>query len=219
VDFARRAYAELSAFPDAEAPGGGHDPTVLSGEHAHRFVAGLRNRERLCMVLRGQARLDCKKSKVTENTRQVVFNHGWTVLRDALAGNSAEQIGLDRAFIAAMPVGGPGTLRSHIPFPEEVARALAAEVNVQHLADGYDLHDRGLRDMREAIVVTGRPVGEVAHLCLDCGGGYSGLPLLWHDQTKVGNLNAAVYNLEHRAGCRPHRPVTTPPIHRRGPPL
>nr|WP_211118902.1 hypothetical protein [Streptomyces sp. RLB1-33] len=110
-----------------------------------------------------------------------------------------------------MPVGGPGTPRSRIPFPEEVARALADEVNLQHLADGYDLHDRGLRDMREAIVVTGRPVGEVAQHCLDCGGGYSGLPLLWHGQTKVGNLSAAVYIPEHRAGAD----LTGPSLRRR----
>ncbi|MEU2735616.1 hypothetical protein ABZ656_09285 [Streptomyces sp. NPDC007095] len=219
MDFVRRAHAELSAFLDAEAPGGGHAPSVLSGEHAHRFVPDLRNRQRLCLAFRGQARLDCKKSKVTENMRRVVFNHGRAVLRGALASGSTEQIGLDRAFIAAMPVDGPCMPRSRILFPEEVARALADEVNLQHLADGYDLHDRGLRDRREAIVVTGRRVGEVTQPCPDCGGGCSGLPLCWHGQTKVGNLNAAVYIPEHPAGYRPHRPVTTPPIHRRGPPL
>jgi hypothetical protein len=72
VDFVRRAYAELSAFLDAEAPG--------------------------------------------------------------------EQIGLDRAFIAAMPVGGPGMPRSRIPFPEEVARALADEVGAD--LTGPSLHRR-----------------------------------------------------------------------------
>ncbi|MEW2436832.1 hypothetical protein AB0952_22210 [Streptomyces caniferus] len=49
VDFVRRAAAEPSAFleAEAEAPGGGHDPSVLGGEHVHRSVADLRNRERL----------------------------------------------------------------------------------------------------------------------------------------------------------------------------
>lgn len=39
----------------------------------------------------------------------MVFNYGRSLLRGALDNGSAEQIGLDRAFIAAMPVGGPGT--------------------------------------------------------------------------------------------------------------
>lgn len=192
VDFVRRAVAELSAFLDAEAPGGGHDPTVLRAEHSHRFVADLRNRERLSLAFRGKARLDGKRSKVTENMRRLVFNYGRAVLRGALATGSAERIGLDRAFIAAMPVGGPGTPRSRNPFPDEVARALADEANLQQLADGYDPHDRGLRDMWETIIVTGRRASEVIQLRLDCVGRYGGLPLLWHDQTKVGNLNAAI---------------------------
>ncbi len=197
VDFVRRAGAELSAFLEAEAPGGGHDPTGLRGEHVHRFVADLRNRERLGLAFRGQARLDGKKAKVTENSRRMVFNYGRSLLRGALDSGSAEQIGLERAFIAAMPVGGPGTLRSRNPFPDEVARALADEANLQQLADGYDPHDRGLRDMWETIIVTGRRASEVIQLRLDCVGRYGGLPLLWHDQTKVGNLNAAVRIPDH----------------------
>lgn len=68
----------------------------------------------------------------------------------------AERIGLDRAFIAAMPVGGPGTPRSRNPFPDQVARALADEANLQQLADGYDPRDRGLRDMWETIIAGNR---------------------------------------------------------------
>lgn len=197
VDFVRRAGAELSAFFEAEAPGGGHDPFTLRREHAHRFVADLRNRERLGLAFRGQARLDGKRAKVTENSRRMVFNYGRALLRGALDSGSADQIGLDRAFIAAMPVGGPGTPRSRNPFPDEVARALADEANLQQLADGYDPHDRGLRDMWETIIVTGRRASEVIQLRLDCVGRYGGLPLLWHDQTKVGNLNAAVRIPDH----------------------
>lgn len=46
--------------------------------------------------------------------------------------------------------------------------------------------------MWETIIATGRRANEVIQLRLDCTGRYGGLPLLWHDQTKVGNLNAAV---------------------------
>ncbi|WP_182445874.1 site-specific integrase [Streptacidiphilus sp. PB12-B1b] len=192
VDYQRRAGAELSAFLEAEAPDGGHDPRALREEHAHRFVADLRNRERLGLAFRGQARLNGKKSKVTENMRRLVLNYGRSVLRGALDNGSAERIGLNRAFITAMPVGGPGTPRSRNPFPDEVARALADESNLRQLAEDHDPHDRGLRDMWEAIIITGRRANEVIQLHLDCIGRYGGMPVLWHDQTKVGNLNAAI---------------------------
>nr|WSX75964.1 site-specific integrase [Streptomyces sp. NBC_00899] len=192
VDYQRRAGAELSAFLEAEAPDGGHDPRALREEHAHRFVADLRNRERLGLGFRGQARLDGKKSTVTENMRRMMLNYGRAVLRGALDNGGAERIGLNRAFITAVPVGGPGTPRRRNPFPDEVARALADESNLRQLAEDHDPHDRGLRDMWEAIIITGRRANEVIQLHLDCIGRYGGLPVLWHDQTKVGNLNAAV---------------------------
>ena len=39
VDGIRRAAIELGAFLEIDAPGGGHNPTVLDGEHMGRFVA------------------------------------------------------------------------------------------------------------------------------------------------------------------------------------
>ncbi|MGW3720215.1 hypothetical protein ACWD8L_24345 [Streptomyces sp. NPDC005133] len=42
--------------------------------------------------------------------------------------------GLHRGFIAAMPVGGPGSPRSRNLFPDKVARALADEANLRRLA-------------------------------------------------------------------------------------
>ena len=49
-----------------------------------------------------------------------------------------------------------------------------------------------MRDIWETLVSTGRRVNEVLKLRLECVGRYSGLPLLWHDQTKVGNLDVAI---------------------------
>ena len=46
IDGIRRAAFELGAFLEIDAPGGGHDPTVLDGEHMRRFVADQRRRER-----------------------------------------------------------------------------------------------------------------------------------------------------------------------------
>jgi len=82
--------------------------------------------------------------------------------------------------------------RTRAPFTDKVARALADEASLQALARGHDPLDRGLRDAWETIIVTGRRCSEVLELRLDCLGRYSGLPMLWHDQTKVGNYDEAI---------------------------
>ena len=43
-----------------------------------------------------------------------------------------------------------------------------------------------------ALVYTGRRCQEIIGLRLDCLGRYGGLPMLWHDQTKVGNYNESI---------------------------
>ncbi|MEV0693908.1 hypothetical protein [Streptomyces sp. NPDC050388] len=87
--------------------------------------------------------------------------------------------------------------RARSPFTDEVARALADEANLQQLAERHDPDDQGLRDMWEAIVYTGRRAGEILNLKLECLGRYNGLPMLWHDQTKVGNDDALALDLRH----------------------
>ena len=57
--------------------------------------------------------------------------------------------------------------------------------------------NQGLRDIWEAIILTGRRCSEVLNLRLDCIGRYGGLAMLWHDQTKVGNYNQAIRIPEH----------------------
>lgn len=49
-----------------------------------------------------------------------------------------------------------------------------------------------MRDIWEATVITGRRIGEVLKLRWDCLGRYGGLAMFWHDQTKVGNFDAAI---------------------------
>ena len=60
------------------------------------------------------------------------------------------------------------------------------------LAEVYDPQDRGLRDMWEITVTTGRRVGEVLHVHWDCLGHDGGLPAFWDDPTKVGDYDAAI---------------------------
>ncbi|QDN83292.1 site-specific integrase [Streptomyces sp. S1A1-7] len=90
-----------------------------------------------------------------------------------------------------MPPGGSGKGRRRRPFSDDVARALADEENLKCL-DGMDGEDRGLRDVWEAIIVTGRRASEVLKLRLECTGRYRNLPILWHDQTKVGQLDEGI---------------------------
>ena len=191
-DCCRRAAAELSAFLEADAPGGGHDPALLHEEHAQRFAADQRHRERLGLHARGITRSDGKPSTVTQGSRRAVFNYLHAITYGALETGTADAIGLDRAFITAIPSGGPGTTRSRSPFSDEAARALADEGSLRRLAEDHDPNDVGFRDAWEAIVYTGRRCSEILELRLDCTGRYHGLPMLWHDQTKVGNLNDAV---------------------------
>ena len=188
----RRAAAELSAFLETDAPKGGHDPTQLREEHAQRFVADQRHRARHGLPALGIHRTDGQPSTVTETTRRSIFNHLRVIARRALETGDSQRIGLDRAFITALPWGGSDPKKSRSPFTDEVAQALADEDNLQRLANEYDPNDRGVRDVWETIVFTGRRCSEVLTLRLDCIGRYRGLPMLWHDQTKVGNYNEAI---------------------------
>jgi integrase len=188
----RQGAAELGAFLEADAPGGGHDPSLLREEHAQRFVADQRHRERHGLPSRATCRSDGRPSTVSQSARRRTFNRLRTLAYWAMGTGAADAIGLGRAFITALPPGGKELKRPRGPFTDEVARALADEGNLRRLAEDYDPRDRGLRDIWEAIVFTGRRCGEVVQLRLDCTGRYHGLPMLWHDQTKVGSLNAAV---------------------------
>jgi len=121
-----------------------------------------------------------------------VFSYLHALAYRALESGRADAIGLDRAFITALPSGDPEVKRPRGPFSDEAARALADEGNLRRLAEVHDPNDRGFRDVWEAIVCTGRRCSEILKLRLDCTGRYHGLPMLWHDQTKVGSYNDAV---------------------------
>lgn len=192
VDNMRRACVELGAFLEVDAPEGGHDPGLLREEHAQRFVADQRHRERHSLVSLGMVRNDGQPSTVTTITRRFVFNSTRKLFHSALESGRAAEIGLDRAFVTAFPPAGADPKRSRNPFSDEVARALADETNLQAFAATYDPNDRGVRDIWETIIITGRRCREVLRLRLDCIGRYRGLPMLWHDQTKVGNYNEGI---------------------------
>ncbi len=191
-DAFRRAATELGAFLAVGAPGGGHDPALLTAAHIQRFAADQRHREREGLASLAMRRQDGTPSIVTTTTRAITFNHARKLLRWALDCGAAERTGLSRQFITAMPAAGPTPVRKRSPFPDEVARALADEASLARLAEVHDPADFGLRDIWETIIVTGRRVSEVLRLRLDCTGRYGGLAMLWHDQTKVGRYDQAI---------------------------
>jgi integrase len=193
IDGFRRAAVELGAFLEIEAPGGGHDPAVLRREHMQRFVADQRHREREALPSLAVKRVGGAASIVTTTTRSILFNAARKLLRDALENGAAQKLGLDREFIIEIPSAGATMGRTaRRPFPDEVARALADEANLAELASRYDVNDCGVRDIWEATVLTGRRIGEVIKVRWDCIGRYGGLAMFWHDQTKVGNYDAAI---------------------------
>ena len=187
---ARRGCVELSAFLRAGAPGGGDDPVLLSGADAVAFIADQRDRARRGLPELGIHRRDGAKTTARPGTTATIFDGARGVLRAGLESGACESIGLDRAFITAIPRGGLTSGRRR-PLPDEAALALAAEVNLAAL-DGRDQDDRGLRDIWETLIATGRRSSEVRDLRLDCLGRYHGLAMLWHDQTKVGRYDQAI---------------------------
>ncbi|MBX7131469.1 MAG: site-specific integrase [Fimbriimonadaceae bacterium] len=188
----RRSCVELGAFLELDAPRRGNDPAVLTAKHAERFVADQRHREKNGLPSLGVLGKDSEPSIVTTVTRRIVFNRIRQVLFRAMETGRTADIGLDMGFILAIPPGGADEKRARPPFSDDVARALADQDNLARFAADYDPYDRGLRDVWEIIVMTGRRVNEVLKLRLDCVGRYGGLAMLWHDQTKVGNYNEAI---------------------------
>ncbi|MER5615395.1 tyrosine-type recombinase/integrase [Streptomyces sp. NPDC002215] len=192
-DSLRRGCAELSAFLEAQAPTGGHDPAALTDQLMIDFVADQRHRAQHGLAfLRGPVP-GAKGKKTTKASKGSVsrhFNDARAVLRRALELGEADRIGLSRGFILALPAGGNFGGRRR-PFPDDVARELAKDSNLTRL-DEADVEGRGLRDIWEALVVTGRRCSEVLDVRLECIGRLNKLPMFWHDQTKVGNLDDAI---------------------------
>jgi integrase len=191
----RRGCVELSAFLETQAPEGGHKPELLIKDHMLAFVADQRHRAEHGLEplgLHTYGPLSRRPVPVSKQQLATVFNGARAVLRAALDAGETQLIGLERAFVLALPGGGSDfSRRRRKPFPDDVVRAVTDERNLEALA-GADVEDRGLRDVWETIIVTGRRAGEVLNLRLECLGRYRDLPLLWHDQTKVGHLDEGI---------------------------
>ncbi|HEV2343446.1 MAG TPA: tyrosine-type recombinase/integrase [Actinocrinis sp.] len=161
--------------------------TAFVADQRHRAKHGLPS---LGIYSRGFNRPGSLPTKTTAFKVGTVFDGARRVLRFGMENGHSERIGLGRAFIVALPPGGVRGGRRR-PFPDQVARALADQSNLATL-EQLDTDNRGLRDIWEALVLTGRRTSEVLELRLECLGTYNGLPMFWHDQTKVGNYDDAI---------------------------
>ena len=191
-DHARRAIVDLSGFLEARAPGGGHDPALLPEQHARAFAADMRHRAGSSLPAPGVCRRDGRPSIVTDKSRHAVLNSPRKTCAGRWRPATPAVIGLDRGFIVALPYGG-GTTQHRRPF---------------HRPGGPRAGRRGKPGSTRGRTTTastagcatsGRPSSPPAaaaarssKLRLDCTGRYDGLPLLWHDQTKVGNYDEAI---------------------------
>jgi hypothetical protein len=190
---ARRAATELGHFLAITAPEAGHEPGALTAAHMEAFVADQRTRARGRLPALGVRQYQSAEPAIcTEDSRRVTFNHARAMLRRAMDNGTAEQIGLLRAFICALPSGGAAVTRKRSPFCDSDAHELADPGNLAVLAAQFDPTDRGVRDVWEGLVLTGRRANEIIQLRLDCTGRHSGLALLWHDQTKVHQFDEAI---------------------------
>lgn len=190
VDFRRRGCIELSAFL-LTRPGGGEDPTILTRADMVDFVADQRHR-----AANGLPPLGLRKhgregtGVMTDGIACDNLNGARRLLRNAMETGASTSIGLDRAFIVALPRAQKKVGRRK-PFSDDVARALATQKNLADL-EALDSEDRGAREIWEALVVTGRRCSEVLKVRLECIGRHGMIPMFWHDQTKVGNFDDGI---------------------------
>ncbi|MGW3974188.1 tyrosine-type recombinase/integrase [Streptomyces ardesiacus] len=189
----RRGCTELSAFLEVHAPNGGHDSVLLTKDHMVDFIVDQRHRAQHGLPALGTFahRNGTEPAIVTDRTAAQTLNGVRRVLRDSMDAGRTELIGLHRTFVVAVPTGKEAARKARRPFDDDVARALAAEANLAALAQ-LDVEDRGLQDIWEALVFTGRRCSEVLKLRLDCISRLNKVPMFWHDQTKVGNFDAAI---------------------------
>ncbi|GFH75853.1 hypothetical protein ACWGUP_20310 [Streptomyces diastaticus] len=196
---------------------------VLTASHMEGFVADQRHRaEHGLPMLRRRLTKNGAPGIVTKCIQSATFNGARRVLRFGLDSGDAERLGLDRRFALALPGGDMRTGRRR-PFPDVLARAVANQQNLERLEES-DEDDRGIRDIWETQVLTGRRGKEVREVRLDCISRLNGVPLFWHDQTKVGNLERrfgfpsgytfALSNARKRQSTDTFRGLATPQHHK-----
>lgn len=189
-DSARRAAREFSAFlslVDLED----RPSTTVDDEVIRQFCIEYSRRADNSEQSLSITDVAGTTTRVTPVTRKDVLVALRQLLHFGATRARSSDVSVNPRSVAGFPTLGPNVDTSRRPFSDQVARALADEANLQLLRD-KDPNDRGIANIWEIQIATGRRSGEVTSLSLDCADVYDGLPILWHDQTKVGRLDEAV---------------------------
>jgi integrase len=189
-DATRRAAVEVDAYLREELSGGAA-ASDLTEDVLRAFFADQTRRARDGSQSRGIRRSDGKDSIVSPVTRAIVLNHTKVLIDFAIAAGHGREYEMSARVSAGFAAVGPRIDLPRRPFSDDVAAALTDPINLGLLKD-LDPNDRGIRDIWEIILATGRRTGEIRNLSLDCIGLIDGLPVLWHDQTKVSQLDQCV---------------------------
>ena len=189
-DATRRAAIEMDAFLRAEL-GDSATAESLTEDIIREFFADQTRRAREGSRSRGVRRSDGKDSIVSSITRAIVLNHTKVLLEHAIVTGHGREYEMSARVGAGFGSVGPNIDLPRRPFSDAVAAAVTDPVNLERL-QLLDPNDRGIRDIWEIILATGRRTGEITALGLDCVDVIDGLPVLWHDQTKVSQLDQCV---------------------------
>ncbi|MFF8848157.1 hypothetical protein ACF08N_36700 [Streptomyces sp. NPDC015127] len=197
-DQRRRGCVELSAYLEGFVPGGGHNLTVLTEPHATDFVTDQRHRARHGLKSLGihhhqgdrRSRHAGEPSIATAGTLSTVLMSVRRVLREALETGASDKIGLDRSFTVAMPrATAPSGRRS--PFPDDVARPWPTRpIWRTSKRSTPTTAGSGMPGKRSSWSAAAAARSSTPRL--ECVGRLNGLPMFWHDQTKVGNYDEAI---------------------------
>ncbi|WP_212808660.1 hypothetical protein [Micromonospora endophytica] len=137
----RVAVQELGYFLEARAPGGGHDPSLLSVEHVDQFVADQRRRARDHLPSLRPSN-NTKTPTISEITSKSTFDALRRMMRAELETGRTDQIGMDRKVVWAFPLAGKRPFRPRSPYADDTARALVDQANLEQLEQA-DVMDRG----------------------------------------------------------------------------
>jgi integrase len=189
----RRAVICLSAYLHDYAPEGGHDPTLLTDDHAREFLADLTRRITENGHLLGVFDMKGRPTKATALAKSQYLTAIRKVLRGMLETGAAQQLDLNRAFILQFPRSvNPPTKHGPRPLEDDEYDLLADPASAAILS-AQDPNDIGVEDIWFIQQRAGRRITEVVQVRFDCIREIKGRPCCWFDQTKNGNLDYAVF--------------------------
>ena len=187
----RRSVTVLGTWLDQNGPQRGAVPELLTEAVGRDFVVALR---RICdegLPLPGVTLVNGNPSMGTSLSLGLILGGCQRVLRAGLDLHGPATAGLSPRFVVAIPFAGPQPKRKPRPLTDEALAALVDETNLEQLK-ALDTMNLGASEIWQTQIAVGRRISEILTLRLNCVSVHFGRPVLWHDQTKVGQLDASV---------------------------